>query len=97
MKKDFSRLLYDKYFGLTNRNIVVRLKNGTVFSCVIIGFYKSGDEADQPYIVKWHITGVKDKSTSGVDPLDLLNGEVIEQKDIAEVDFLADNTVLRFP
>ena len=97
MEKDFSRLLYDKYFGVTNRNIVVWLKNGNVFNCVIIGFYKSGDEADKPYIVKWHITGVKDKSTLGINSLDLLNGEVIENKDIAEVDFLADNTVLKFP
>ena len=97
MEKDFSRLLYDKYFGVTNRNIVVKLKNGNVFNCVIIGFYKSGDEADKPYIVKWHITGVKDKSTLAINSLDLLNGEVIENKDIAEVDFLADNTVLKFP
>lgn len=96
MEKDFSRLLYDKYFGLTNRNIVLRLKNGNVFNCIIIGYYKSGDESDKPYIKKWHVTGAKEKSTLGINPLDLLNGQIIENKDIAEVDFLADHTVLKF-
>ena len=96
MEKDFSRLLYDKYFGLANRNIVVKLKDGNVFSCIIIGFYKSGDEKDTPYIKKWHITGATDKSTLGINPLDLLNGQIIENKDIAEVDFMADHTILKF-
>jgi len=97
MEKDFSRLLYDKYFGLANPNIVVKLKNGNVFSCIIIGFYKSGDEDDKPYINKWHITGVKEKGALAINPFDLLNGQIIKNKDIAEVDFLADNTILRFP
>ena len=96
MEKDFSRLLYDKYFGLTNRNIVLKLKNGNVLSCIIIGFYKSEDERDKPYIKKWHISGATDKSTLGINPLDLLNGQIIENKDIAEVDFMADDTVLIF-
>lgn len=96
METDFSRLLYDKYFSLTNRNILLRLKNGNVLSCMIIGYYKSGDERDKPYIKQWHITGVKDKSTLGINPLDLLNGQIIENKDIAEVDFLADHSVLKF-
>jgi hypothetical protein len=95
MDKDFSRLLYDKYFGLSNRNIEVKLKDGTVFRCVIIGFYKKGEE-DTPYITKWHIIGATDKNRLGINPLDLLNGNTIDQQEIAEVKFMEDGSVLKF-
>ena len=96
MKKDLSRLLYDKYFGLQNRNIEVKLKNGTVFCCVIIGFYKTGEEEDRPYINKWHIAPVTDKNKLGINALDLLNGKTIDEEDITEVTFMEDGSVLRF-
>lgn len=96
MKTDFSRLLYDKYLGLTCRSIEVKLKNGTVHQGVIIGFYKSGDESDKPYISKWHLVDEKEKNTLGINDFGFLTGQIIEQNNIAEVKFFEDNTVLRF-
>jgi len=96
MEKDFSRLLYDKYFGLTNQNIKVKLKNGTVFQGIIIGFYKSADGDDKPYIAKWHLLEEKDKNTLKINDFGFSIGKIIDQKDIVEVRFFEDNTVLRF-
>jgi hypothetical protein len=95
MEKDFSRLLYDKYFGLTDPNIEVKLVNGTVFPCIIIGFYKSV-EGELPYIEKWHIANKKNEHTLGINAYDLPIGKIIRQKDIAEVRFFEDGSVLRF-
>lgn len=95
METDLSRLLYDKYFSLTKREIEIRLKNGKVFRGVIIGFHKNNDD-EIPYVQQWHIVETKDKSTFGIDAFGFLIGQIINQKDISEVMFFQDNTILKF-
>ena len=94
MEKDFSRILYDKYCGLINRNIEVTLKSGIVFQGVIIGFYK--DNYHNPSITKWHIVDEKDKNSLGINAFSISIGKIVNQKDIAEVKFFEDNTILKF-
>ena len=96
MEKDFSRLLYDKYFGLTNRNLEVKMKNGAVAEGIIIGFYKGENNGNEPYITRWHIAHKKDENILEITPFGFFGGQIIEQKDIAEVRFFEDNTILRF-
>ncbi|HEU5053480.1 MAG TPA: hypothetical protein VFT78_10215 [Hanamia sp.] len=96
MKTDFSKLLYDRYFHLNNRKIEVKLKSGFIVACIIIGFYKASEEDDHPYIKKWHISTITEKNALGINSLDILNGNTIDQDDIAEVKFMEDGSVLKF-
>jgi hypothetical protein len=94
MEKDFSRILYEKYFSLTNRNIEIALKNGKVVRGMIIGFYRNGEYSNKPYILKWHIVNENDKMSLGVDSFGFMIGEIIKTTDIAQVRFIADGSFL---
>lgn len=96
MNTDFSKLLYDKYFSLKNRNIVILLKNGRLIKGVIFGFYRGDEDSDEPYIIKWHIIKNNTGRTPCIDPFGFIPGELINQSDIAEVYFLFDNSSLKF-
>ncbi len=96
MKKDFSKLLYDRYFKLTNRNIEMILKDGKIIRGTIIGFFKGDQSFNEPYVTTWHLVDGQDKTGLGTDAFAYLEGHAIEQSDILQVKFCADNTVLKF-
>jgi hypothetical protein len=96
MEKDFSGILYEKYFSLTDRNIEIELKNGKVVQGMIIGFYRNGEYNSKPCIFKWHIVNADDEMSLGVDGLGFLAGEIIKTRDIAHVRFIEDDSSL-FP
>lgn len=96
MKTDFSRILYDRYFNLTNRNIEVKLKNGNIIRGIIVGFFKGYEDNNEPYIMQWHIADEKNKILFGIDAFGNMDGTIINSKDITEVKFLEDNSIIRF-
>lgn len=96
MKINYARLLHDKYFSLTDRNIEVILKNGRIMKGVIIGFFTSGEECSEPSIKRWHILEQKHESGSLPDGLGVVCGEIIDHKAIAEVHFPEDNSKMVF-
>ncbi len=96
MKTDYSRIFYNKYFGLANRNIEVRMKNGKIIQGIIIGFYRSCDDDAIPCITRWHIVDEKDKMCFGTDSLGCMTGQIIKQKEIASVKFFDDDTTMNF-
>jgi len=96
MEKDFSWVLHDKYFKLTNKNIEVILRNGRMVRGVIVGFFLSGDEGSDQSITKWHIVDEMDAINHGVDGLGKKKGEVIRQRDISEIHFQEDDSIMKF-
>lgn len=96
MNKDFSKLLYDRYFNLADRNIEIIVKDGRSIKGTIIGFFK-GDEAYlEPYITSWHLVDEQDKMGLGTDAFAYLQGQAVEQSEILQVKFCGDNTVMKF-
>ncbi len=96
MENDLSKQLYDKYFKLTNRNITVTLKNGNKISGLFISFFRGDEWWENPYITQWHLVDEKHKTTLGIDALGFIIGEYIKQKDIAEISFYQDNSIIKF-
>lgn len=96
METDFSRILYDRYAGLSNKRIELVLKNGRRVQGLIAGFFKGDEESEEPYIIRWHIAEEKEKRSPGDYNLGYTEGEMIAQKEIAEVRFFEDNSVLQF-
>lgn len=96
MKTDFSKQLYDKYFGLSNRSMELVLKNGRHVKGFICGFFRGDPDSDDPYVIKWHVVKEADKNTFGTNILGLITGEIIRQDDILEVYFDADHSCMEF-
>jgi hypothetical protein len=95
MKTDFSKQLYEKYFGLNNRSMELVLKNGRHFKGFICGFFKGDPDSDDPYVIKWHVVTEADKNTFGTNILGLIAGEIIWQDDIVEIYFNGDHSCLK--
>lgn len=96
MKTDFSRLLYDKYFSITNRNIEVKMKNGVIIQGIIVGFIKGDEYSCDPYITKWHIVDTSDERSRGIDIFGFPSGTYIKHNDIVQVKFCQDNSIMIF-
>lgn len=94
MKKETSRLLFDKYFKLANPNCDILLKSGKVIRGVIIGYYFS--DADQPEspIHHWRVLRCVDAAHTGFDGENYNEGTCIRHCDIASVTFEEDLSVL---
>lgn len=95
MEKDTSRILFDKYFSLSDRTIEVVLKSGRRLTSVIIGFWYSEDENDEPPVKKWHIVDKEHNTSSGFDNLGIIQGEIIKHCDIDTVYFFEDKSILK--
>ena len=94
MKTDTSRILYDRYFQLANRNIEIRLKNGTKVHGIIVGYFSSdADNAESP-IHHWHVVDVKGLSRWDFCGLRFEQGALIKHRDIAAITFEEDNSTL---
>ncbi len=96
MEIDLSKQLYQKYFKLTNRLITVTLKNGTIVSGVFISFCKNESYDTKQYITKWLLLNEHESYTLGIDDFGCLIGLYIQQNEIAEILFHADNSTMKF-
>lgn len=96
MKPDFSLILYNKYFNLSNRIIEITLKNGYKIKGEIIGFFLDDEDDREPHIVKWQIIKENDKILFDENTFVCSIGEIINQKDIAEVYFKEDSSIMKF-
>ena len=94
MKTDFTRILYNRYFSNTGREIEITLRNGLIVKGAIIGFCKTGDEEDIPYVSRWHMVTSEDRVNKRAGELDIPPDIFIYSKDIASVTFCDDNSVL---
>lgn len=90
MKPDSSFILYKKYFELKNRIVEVELRNHLVLTGKFSGFFRGGST----YISKWHLVDVN--ILFGLDEFGFLVGTIIYQKDIANIKFLEDNSIMYF-
>lgn len=96
METDLSRVFFEKYFLLINRNIIVKLRNGNSIKGIIIGFYRGEPDSHDTYITGWHIIHPEDKVFLGLDTFGYMTGVIIQQKDIAEVYFEQDQSSMKF-
>ncbi|MCW5907631.1 MAG: hypothetical protein KIS94_07220 [Chitinophagales bacterium] len=95
METDFSRILYDRYLTLDNRNIEITLKSGEKVKGVIAGFFRN-EECEQPYITRWRVVTGSKQFTWNFDAFGTLQGTIVNNADIAQVKFLQDNSVMDF-
>lgn len=96
MKTDFSRLMYDKYSSLSDRNVEVKLQNGNIIRGAIVGFFKGYEYSNEPYVTQWHISDEKNKIVFGIDAFGDMEDTMINSEEIAEVKFLQDNSTIKF-
>ena len=100
MNRDLSWELHDRYFNLSDRKIELVLKSGRVLRGMIIGYFTDGIDNGNARISKWHFLEEKARDNdlyfNGIDVLGNMRGEVIRQKEIREVRFLEDGSILVF-
>jgi hypothetical protein len=90
MTTDYSKEIYDKYYNINNRILVITLKDNTVLEGILIGFIHG--DSDDPFIIKWHFVD-KNELETFQQGLDLSidgnpeKGKMIEQNDIKNVSF----------
>ena len=96
MKKDTSRILYNRYFRLANRNIEILLKNGRKIHGRIVGYFSSDADSRESPIHHWHIINGKGSSCRDYSGIGVEQGELIRHCDIASVTFEEDNSTLFF-
>jgi hypothetical protein len=96
MKKDISKLAYDKFMTLRLPEIRVSLKNGKTITGTLIGFYKGNGHKNEPFITKWHILKSKDSTTLGSDVFGNRIGGLINHEEIARIYFREDKSTIHF-
>lgn len=95
MKKETSRILHDKYFGLSDRRVELLLRNGKKLRGFIIGFYYGDDDSETPPVTMWHFTDEDAEMNTGFDCFGHLRGEIIRHSDIDTVYFFEDDSILK--
>lgn len=90
MKTDYSTEIYDKYYNIKNRIVVITLKDNSVLEGMLVGFIHG--DSDEPFIIKWHFIKKEELETfnQGLDVSivgDHDTGRMINQKDIKSVRF----------
>jgi hypothetical protein len=96
LKTDTSRILYDKYYRHSNRNVEIVLKDGRRIHGVIAGFFSADAENVRSPIHHWHIINGMDQSCLTGCILGFEQGEVIRHRDIATVIFDEDHSTISF-
>jgi len=96
MKRDLSEELYKKYFRLNDRKVEITLKNNVVLKGILVGFFRGDEDAEEPCIERWHLADEKNEFSLGLDAFGFLSGTIVKQKDIAEILFFEDNSVMKF-
>lgn len=96
MKRNTSRILYDKYFKLANRNIEILLKNGKRIHGIIIGYFPSDPDDEGSPIHHWHIIDNDSQSFLNSSDPEFQQGSLIRHCDITSITFEEDNSILSF-
>lgn len=96
MNKDTSHILYSKYISSSDNRVKISLISGREIQGKISGVFFKDPDSDPPIISKWNIVSENDTYSLGYDHLGFSTGEIINHKDIAEVEFLYDNSVFIF-
>ncbi len=95
METDFSKIFYEKYFNSKDRNVKITLGNGTIIKGIIAGFFKGDENFNEPYIIEWHIVEKESNKNPGYDAAGFMLGMTVKQRDIAQIEFLEDHSVLK--
>ena len=89
-KKDYSRVLYEKFFNTKGRILKITLNDNSVMEGIFIAFFHGDEEAKEPFISKWHFIREEDipeyKKFTGLDTEDSKR-IIINQEDIKNVSF----------
>jgi hypothetical protein len=88
MKIDFSKEIFNMYFGLSLGLVVVTLRDKTQLTGKFTGFFRGEKEFDEPYIIMWRF--VTEEELKEIDFLPYPNqevGRIIYQCDIENVRF----------
>lgn len=91
-----SEEIYSKYFALEDKTVEVILKDNRRLKGIFVGFFKDDLESSDSRIIKWQFVEDTSDNCFGVDSLGFLVGEIISQKDIIEIRFMGDGSVLKF-
>lgn len=94
MKTNTSADLFNKYYSLNNRQIVVLLKNKTTYKGKFVGYFKDDLDSDTSQIIIWHLT--EEDVLFGTDSFGFLVGHLIKHSDIIQVVFIEDGSVMLF-
>ncbi|MEI7596904.1 MAG: hypothetical protein WCK02_14235 [Bacteroidota bacterium] len=94
MKTNTSVDLFNKYFSLNNRQIIVKLKNNQYYKGKFIGYFKDDLDSTENNIAIWHLT--EEDTLFGTDSFGFLIGHLINHSDISQVKFLEDNSLMVF-
>ncbi len=96
MKSIDSKVLFDKYFGLSDRHVRIVLRNGKVIQGTIAGYSFQDPDADDPVISRWHLVRDDSKETEGYQEVGFVVGEMVRHCDIASVFFREDHSTMTF-
>ena len=95
MTQDPSAVLFDRYFKLGNRHLSIYLKNGAVYSGVLVGFFH-GDEDDKYAILRWHLMPDGEHAPLGIGAGGERKGIMIDSAKILRVELHGDQSVIPF-
>lgn len=85
---DFSREIYEKYFGKSRDPVIITLHNKTELIGKLTGFFHGEREFNEPYIIMWRF--VNKDEIKEIEFLPYPNQEVgfiIRQQDIVGIHF----------
>lgn len=92
MEKDPSREIYDNYYNIKDRTVVITLRDNTMLEGKLVSFFHGDKDADEPFVVQWHFVdkneideyqkGLKLSIDGNQDV-----GIIIKQEDIKEIRF----------
>lgn len=91
---DTSRMLHDRYYGMTNRNIELVLKDGRHIRGIIVGFCEEDEDAENSPIHLWHIVDPDQRGDGTSIDYELIKGIFVRHKDIISVTFEDDHSTM---
>lgn len=54
MKRDYSKQIYEKYFGIKHKVLKVTLKNGKELYGIFVSVVHGDSDVGETYVLKWH-------------------------------------------
>lgn len=85
---DFSKEIFEKYYGIASPLIVITLRDKTEATGKLTGFFRGEKDFDEPYIIMWRF--VSEEEIKEINFLPYPNqdvGCIIFQHNIADVRF----------
>lgn len=94
--KSNSDEIYSKYFALEDKTVEIILRDNRCLRGMFVGFFKSDLDSEESKIIKWQFVNEGEENIFSVDSLGFLVGEIIQQKDIIEIHFMGDDSIIQF-